>query len=74
MRTRQTFLMQQPDRNENGQELPHASTEGTGHVVVRNLETQKRRRKAVGCFLQVLALQLTLFGLLAWFVHVVPFQ
>jgi membrane-associated phospholipid phosphatase len=72
MRTRQTFLMQQPDRNENGQELPHVSTEGTGHVVVRNLETQKRRRKAVGCFLQVLALQLTLFGLLAWFVHFHP--
>jgi membrane-associated phospholipid phosphatase len=72
MRTRQTFLMQQPDRNENGQELPHVSTEGTGYVVVRNLETQKRRRKAVGCFLQVLALQLTLFGLLAWFVHVHP--
>ena len=72
MRTRQTFLMQQPDRNENGQELPHASTEGTGHVVVRNLVTQKRRRKAVGCFLQALALQLTLFGLLAWFVHIHP--
>lgn len=64
--------MKQPDRNENGQELPHASTEGTGHVVVRNLEVQKQRRKAVGCFLQVLAFQLTLFGLLAWFVHVHP--
>ena len=35
-------------------------------------ETQKRHRKVVGCFLQVLALQLTLFGVLAWFVHVHP--
>ena len=35
-------------------------------------EREKRRRKAAGCFLQVLALQLTLFGLLAWFVHVHP--
>lgn len=35
-------------------------------------QTQQRRRRAVGCFLQVLALQLTLFGLLAWFVHVHP--
>jgi len=26
----------------------------------------------VGCFLQVLALQLTLFGLLAWFIHIHP--
>src|SRR5215472_8960874 len=35
-------------------------------------ETQKRHRKVVGCLLQVMALQLTLFGLLAWFVHVHP--
>src|SRR5215469_14673677 len=35
-------------------------------------ETQQRRRIAVGCLLQVLALQITLFGLLAWFVHVHP--
>ena len=26
----------------------------------------------MGCFLQVLALQLTLFGLLAWFIHIHP--
>jgi len=26
----------------------------------------------VGCLLQVFALQLTLFGLLAWFVHIHP--
>ena len=58
------------DKNE--QELPHTATEGTGLVAVRHLETQKRRRKAVGCLLQVLALQLTLFSLLAWFVHIHP--
>jgi membrane-associated phospholipid phosphatase len=58
--------------DETEQELPHTPTEGTGLVAVRNLETQKRRRKAVGCLLQVFALQLTLFGLLAWFVHIHP--
>jgi membrane-associated phospholipid phosphatase len=58
------------DENEPGQ--PHTLTEGSEHVAVRNLETQKHRRKAVGCLLQVLALQLTLFGLLAMFVHVHP--
>ena len=59
-------------RAENEPEQPHRPTEGTGHVAVHNLETQKRRRKAVGCLLQVLALQLTLFGLLAWYVHFHP--
>ena len=58
--------------DENEPEQPHTPTGGTEHVAVRNLETQKRRRKAVGCLLQVLALQLTLFGLLAMFVHVHP--
>ena len=58
--------------DEHEPEQPHTPTEGSGHVAVRNLETQKRRRKAVGCLLQVLALQLTLFGLLAWFVHIHP--
>ena len=57
---------------ENEPEQPHPATEGTEHVAVRNLETQKRRRKAVGCLLQAFALQLTLFGLLAWFVHIHP--
>jgi len=58
--------------DENEQEQPHTPTEGAGHVAVRNLETQKRRRKAVGCLLQVFALQLTLFGVLALFVHIHP--
>lgn len=57
---------------ENEPEQPHRSTEGTEHVAVRNLETQQRRRKAVGCLLQAFALQLTLFGLLAWYVHIHP--
>src|SRR5215469_11443401 len=64
--------MQQADRDKNGQQQPQTPTEGTGHIAVLDLETQKRRRKAVGCLLQVLALQLTLFGLLAWFVHIHP--
>ena len=64
------FLEANTDKNE--QELPHTATEGTGLVAVRHLETQQRRRKAVGCLLQVFALQLTLFGLLAWFVHIHP--
>jgi undecaprenyl-diphosphatase len=33
---------------------------------------QRGLRRAAGCFLQALALQLTLFALLAWFVHVHP--
>jgi membrane-associated phospholipid phosphatase len=59
-------------RAENEPEQQHIPTGGTGHVAVRNLETQKRLRKAVGCLLQVLALQLTLFSLLAWYVHFHP--
>ncbi len=59
-------------KDENEPEQPQTPTEGTGDVAVRNLETQKRRRKAVGCLLQVFALQLTLFGLLACFVHIHP--
>ncbi len=58
--------------DEHEPEQPQTPTEGSEHGAVRNLETQKRRRKAVGCLLQVLALQLTLFGLLAWFVHIQP--
>ena len=64
--------MQQADRNENGREQACTTTEGTEQAAVRTPETQKRRRKAVGCLLQVFALQLTLFGLLALFVHVHP--
>src|SRR5438034_2231575 len=47
-------------------------TEGTEQTAGSAPETQQRRRRAVGCLLQVLALQITLFGLLAWFVHVHP--
>ncbi len=64
--------MQQAGRDENGQEQANTPTEGTEQAAVRTLETHQRRRKAVGCLLQVYALQLTLFGLLAWFVHVHP--
>ncbi len=59
-------------KDENEPEQPQIAAEGTEDVAVRNLETQKRRRKAVGCLLQVFALQLTLFGLLAFFVHIHP--
>ncbi len=64
--------MQQAGRDENGQEQTLTTAEDAELAVVRTPETQKRRRKVVGCLLQVLALQLTLFGLLAWFVHVHP--
>jgi membrane-associated phospholipid phosphatase len=64
--------MQQADTDENGQEPSQTPTEGTEQAAVRTLETHQRRRKAVGCLLQVYALQLTLFGLLAWFVHIHP--
>src|SRR2546427_11592769 len=57
--------MQQSDRNEN-------RAEQTPSRVEDSEQTQQHRRKVVGCFLQVLALQLTLFGLLAWFVHIHP--
>jgi membrane-associated phospholipid phosphatase len=64
--------MQRAGRDENGREQACTTTEGTEQATVRTPETQRHRRKVVGCFLQVLALQLTLFGLLAWFVHVHP--
>jgi hypothetical protein len=57
--------MQKSNRNENRGEQTPSRVEGSE-------QTQQRRRRAVGCFLQVLALQLLLFGLLAWFVHVHP--
>src|SRR6266496_6731358 len=52
--------MQQTDREENGREQ------------ARPTATQQHRRKVVGCLLRVYALQLILFGLLAWFFHVNP--
>src|SRR5713101_6971280 len=64
--------MQQADRNENGWEQALTTTEGAEQAAVRIPETQKRHRKVVGCLLQVLALQLILFGLLAGFVHIHP--
>jgi membrane-associated phospholipid phosphatase len=57
--------MQQSDRNEN-------RAEQTPSRVETSVQTQQRRRRAVRFLLLVLALQLTLFGLLAWFVQVHP--
>ncbi len=50
----------------------HYRAEGTEQAAVPTPATQQRRRKIVGCLLQIYGLQLTLFGLLAWFVHVHP--
>jgi membrane-associated phospholipid phosphatase len=58
--------------DENEPEQPHTPTEGAGHVAVRNLETQKRRRKAAAFLLLGDALQLLLFGTLAVFIHIHP--
>jgi membrane-associated phospholipid phosphatase len=57
--------MQLSDPDQNRAEQMPSRVEGSE-------QTQQRRRRAVGCFLGVLALQLLLFGLLAWFVHVYP--
>ena len=46
--------------------------EGGAQTAGRAPPPQRRLRRATGCFLQALALQLTLFGMLAWFVHVHP--
>jgi membrane-associated phospholipid phosphatase len=65
--------MQQAGRDDNGQEQASPRmAEGTKQTVGSALEAQQHRRKVVGCLLQVYALQLLLFGLLAWFVHVHP--
>ena len=64
--------MQQAGRDENGGEQAPTIAEGSEQAAVSTQETQQRRKKVVGCLLQVYALQLTLFGLLAWFVHVHP--
>ena len=64
--------MQQDGRDDNGQEQVRSIVEGGKQAAVRTPETRKRHRKVVGYLLQVLTLQLTLFGLLAWFVHVHP--
>ncbi len=57
--------MQQSDSDESRGEQSPSRVEGSEL-------TQQRRRRAVGCLLQVYALQFTLFGLLAWFVHIHP--
>jgi membrane-associated phospholipid phosphatase len=64
--------MQPAGRDENGGEQAPTRAEGSEQAAGNAPQTQQRRRKVIGCFLQVLALQLTLFGLLAWFVHVHP--
>jgi membrane-associated phospholipid phosphatase len=60
------------ERNMNGQEQKRTGTEGSEHIEGSAPEMQQRRRKVVGCLLQVYVLQLILFGLLAWFVHIHP--
>ena len=64
--------MQQAGRDENGGE--QAPTRAVGSEPPRGSapEIQQRRRRAVGCLLLLYALQLMLFGLLAWFVHIRP--
>ncbi|HEV2582663.1 MAG TPA: phosphatase PAP2 family protein [Ktedonobacteraceae bacterium] len=58
--------------DEHEPEQPQTPTGGTGHVAVRNLETQKRRRKAAAFLLLGDALQLLLFGALALSIHIHP--
>jgi membrane-associated phospholipid phosphatase len=64
--------MQQTGRDKNGREQARTRAEGTEQAAGSTPEAQQHRRKVVGCLLQGYALQLTLFGLLAWFVHVHP--
>ncbi len=56
----------------NGQEQERTGAEGSEQMGGTAPENQQRRRKVVGCLLQVYTLQLILFGLLAWFVHIHP--
>jgi membrane-associated phospholipid phosphatase len=64
--------MQQAGKDENGQEQAPPMDEGIEQTAGSATQSQQRLRRAAGCFLQVLALQLALFGLLTWFVHVHP--
>jgi len=64
--------MQHTGGDENGRKQAHTIAKSTEQATVYNPETQQHRRKLVGCLLQVYALQIMLFGLLAWFVHVHP--
>jgi undecaprenyl-diphosphatase len=70
--TRRGTPMQQVVRNENLQDQAPPGAEGAGQSARNASETRRRRRKAVGCLLQVYVLQLLLFGLLALFVHLHP--
>ena len=64
--------MQQAGRDENGGEQAPTRAVGSEQTAGNAPQTQQHRRKVIGCFLQILALQLTLFGVLAWFVHIHP--
>ena len=64
--------MQRAGRDKNGQKEARTLAENTEQAAVYTPETHQHRKKVVGCLLQVYALQLMLFGLLAWFVHVHP--
>lgn len=59
-------------RGENGQEQAPSGDDSGEQTTGSAPPPQWRLRKAAGCFLQVLALQITLFALLAFFVHVHP--
>jgi membrane-associated phospholipid phosphatase len=64
--------MQQANRDKNGQGQAPTRAQGPRQTSASTSEAHQRRRKAAGCLLQVLALQLTLFILLACFVHLHP--
>ncbi len=64
--------MQQANRDINGQGQAPTRAQGPRQTSASTSEAHQRRRKAAGCLLQVLALQLTLFILLACFVHIHP--
>src|SRR5438270_13611749 len=64
--------MQQDGRDEDRQGQTPSMAEGPGQAAKGAPEIHQRRRKIVGCLLQVYVLQLLLFGLLAFFVHLHP--
>jgi len=64
--------MQRADRDKNRQKGARTLAQSAEQAVVYTPETHQHRKKIIGCLLQVYALQLMLFGLLAWFVHVHP--
>jgi membrane-associated phospholipid phosphatase len=62
--------MHEAGRDENGREQTRTRAERAEQGAGSIPETQQRLRKVVGCLLQVCALQLMLFGLLALFVRI----